>query len=165
MKEEAILEAAGVCVRFTRVGDRISHAVARQSAADLQGGYQPLFESIEGSANEDWPLSPPFQNVFVERRAGGEQVALLVGMAGSSYWSASVQLQISGKLTFDIACLVRATPRFLGSTYQSCSALSPQLRHEPDGTQIEFLPTQGQLVIRPTMLDQIPATLRWRYEL
>lgn len=165
MTDEAILEAAGVCVRFTRVGDRISHTLARQSATDLQGGYQPLLSSIEGDANEDWPLSPPFQNVFVERRAGGEQVALLVGMAGSSYWSASVQLQSSGKLTFDIACLVRTTPRFLGSTYQTHGSVRPRSLDEPNGTQIEFLPAPGQLVIRPTLTGQFPVTLRWRYEL
>jgi hypothetical protein len=77
--------------------------------------------SVEGSPEEEWPASPPFQALEVAERTG-RPVALLVGMAGKSHWSASVELDPRARsLRFDVACRVREEDAgSLGSTYRRC---------------------------------------------
>ncbi len=64
-----------------------------------------MLASEEGSDQDEWPPSPPLQQLHVEDRAGGGRVALLVGMAGQSHWSLSVEaLPALRQLVFDAAC-------------------------------------------------------------
>lgn len=64
-------------------------------------------QSLEGNDEEDFPPSPPLQDMSVEQRVGS-QVALGVGMAGSAMWSLSVEVQADeGGLLFDWACQTR----------------------------------------------------------
>src|SRR5436190_4759521 len=67
-------------------GDRFAHII---SLVNPHGDIQPLLESIEGTTADDWPSSPPLQSLSVEKLPDGRPVALLVGMAGGSHWSAS----------------------------------------------------------------------------
>jgi hypothetical protein len=126
-----------------------------------------LLESIEGTADDLWPPSPPWQQVnapFAARRSSGKLAsekrasgklasgklatgnhampsAMLVGAAGASHWSASVEgvgsewtqteegqnlspMEVAGceqlpatGLLFDVACRAKSQPERLSSTY------------------------------------------------
>ncbi len=88
------------------------------------GQWRPLVASAEGTPSEDWPASPPFQSLHIDQRDDGRTLALLVGMAGRSHWSASVEIQSSGPcVSFDVACRVRgAQIGPLGSAYRLSEA-------------------------------------------
>jgi hypothetical protein len=130
---EAVIEADGVRVVFYRDGDRYAHGVEVFDAG--QGSWQRVWESLEGAADDVWPPSPPLQQLHIERRAEGP-VALLVGMAGRTHWSAAVEVigrKVAGSesggtrsIRFDVAARIPATvrggeghsPSRLGSTYR-----------------------------------------------
>ncbi len=141
----------------------------------------PLLESLEGSPEEPWPTSPPWQSVHIESRDSG-QVALLMGMAGGSHWSASIESSLDGALIFDIACRVSGEAGDLGSAYKT----APGIRFDPLKAQlvgasgtcaIEFdSPQNGPSNLEPQGAEQFrikvatpqirsPATIRWRYSL
>ena len=104
-QHEQWLEGGGLGVRFFRRDDRVAHEIGLAES----GGWTVVLASCEGSADEDWPPSPPLQTLHVEAREGNRQVALLVGMAGKSHWSASIELDpTSNCLVFDVACRTRA---------------------------------------------------------
>lgn len=76
-----------------------------------------LLESSDESWDHDWPSSPPLQQLSIEERETG-RVALLVGMAGKSHWSASIELLTHPTtVRFDIACLAKPVPQRVGSRY------------------------------------------------
>src|SRR4029450_2825657 len=62
---------------------------------------------------------PPLQNLSIEQLAPGRRVALLVGMSGSSHWSASIE-SVPGQsaFVFDIACRTTRGGASLGSLYR-----------------------------------------------
>ncbi len=97
-----------LAVRFERQGDRHAHVLI---AAQTMIG-----QSIEGRNDESWPSSPPLQQLSIEDFGTGP-VALLVGMAGRSHWSMSVETGEDGSV-FDVACRVKGAPEQLGSTYR-----------------------------------------------
>jgi hypothetical protein len=109
------LEGGGFVVRLSRSRDRHEHVVGLRVGNTIV----PLMESLEGSPEESWPPSPPLQQVYREKRSAGLEVALAVGMAGGSHWSASLELDpAAGRITFDVACRVRSVPERLGSSYR-----------------------------------------------
>ena len=156
MMEQA-LEGGGLRIVFTRLGDRFAHTIE----AFIDERFRSVLSSMEGTADEAWPPSPPFQQLHFEERPGGVRVALLVGMAGTSHWSAAVELDpATGEATFDVACRLRSVPMHLGSRYRI---------HEPSG--FVLIPTEGTLgqvpdqaaVFPEKSTVNMPATLRWRY--
>jgi hypothetical protein len=117
---EQRLEGGGLSVRFHRREDRFAHEIW---LAD-RGNWIQALSSREGLPLDEWPPSPPFQSLNVESRAGDRQVALLVGMASSSHWSASVELDpAAGCVTFDVACRTRQQGP-LGSCYHTLLPLA-----------------------------------------
>jgi hypothetical protein len=150
----------GQCLRveFVRRGDRLGHVICAVSAT---GEVVPLLESIEGSAADDWPKSPPLQSLSLETLPDGRKVALLVGMAGGSHWSASVEPALdSAELIFDIACRHAKQPRWLGSQYQQ---LPDRARRVViDG---EVAVTREQEIVSVQLTSQVASTgtARWRY--
>jgi hypothetical protein len=109
---------------FERRGDRLAHAIWLKplNGNGQQTGEPPtllLLESVEGSSDDHWPASPPLQSLSIESFVPGTSVALLVGMAGNSHWSASIEpcREPTGFL-FDLACRTTASAAFLGSTYR-----------------------------------------------
>ncbi|MDP1561416.1 MAG: hypothetical protein Q8M16_08475 [Pirellulaceae bacterium] len=89
--------------RFEWRKDRFAHQVVMVTAAT----EHLCVQSVEGNDQEDFPPSPPLQDMSVEQRVGS-QVALGVGMAGSAMWSLSVEAQADeGGLLFDWACQTR----------------------------------------------------------
>src|SRR3954451_16891094 len=92
MRSEAIEAASSdgtrLLVEFIRYGDRYGHVISLVNAA---GEIEPLLESVEGRSDDAWPDSPPLQSLSIEKLPDGRSAALLVGMAGRSHWSASVE--------------------------------------------------------------------------
>ena len=120
MRNESI-EATGANGRLLRVefvwrGDRFGQLI---SVVEASGQIHSMLESVEGTPTDDWPPSPPLQGVVVETRPDGRRVALLVGMAGGSHWSASVEAPSGvAELIFDLACRHAKSPVWLGSRYR-----------------------------------------------
>jgi hypothetical protein len=166
-----ILEAAGLRVRFVWRLDRYAHEIWIAEG----GVWLRALVSVEGSPQEAWPASPPFQSLHVEQRQG-QEVALLVGMAGTSHWSASAQLDPRGPaVTFDVAARVRSPDRGpLGSAYRTAPEWSAS-RGDHCPLEIELLselhPTQlerGAGLVNLSVArasDSHPRTVRWAYRL
>jgi hypothetical protein len=96
--------------------DRLAHQIA---AVDVAGQAIPLLHSVEGSADDCFPASPPLQTLSIETLPDGRRAALLVGMAGRGHWSASVEtVYQESALLFDIACKVDASDAVVGSRYR-----------------------------------------------
>ena len=144
-------------VEFVWRGDRFGHAICAIRAG---GEAVPLLESLEGTAADDWPPSPPLQSLHRETFANGRQAILLVGAAGRSHWSASVEAgNDPAELIFDIACRSGGAAAPLGSEYLADPRALSLLRVQPQ---------DGQLVIETRRLCIAPnptssPTARWRY--
>jgi hypothetical protein len=110
-------------IEFVGLADRYAHVL---SVVEPDGEVHPILESVEGTATDDWPSSPPLQNLSIEELSPGRLAALLVGLAGRSHWSASIE-PVPGQaaLDFDIACRWASSVGPLGSAY----ALAAGLRH------------------------------------
>jgi hypothetical protein len=171
MRKEAIeaLGSTGVALRveFIWREDRYRHTI---SLIDGDGSIVPLFESFEGVSEDDWPPSPPLQTLSIERLPEGRQVALLVGMAGRSHWSASVEpVQGQAAIAFDIACRYKPPrefarpPRQLGTRYFPVSPLA-QLRLIIAGDGATVADASGVAEIMPIFVAA-EGTTRWRYVL
>lgn len=152
-------------ITFHRETDRIMHRIEILE----NGKFVPVLVSEEGYEHDIWPCSPALQNVHLEPRNLG-QVALLVGMAGVSHWSVSVEADVSrGRATFDIACRTTSQPKWLGTTYRRKPPLTgdarPKVRIEPAaGTPLEIEDTSHKLVLRvPITSGPLPRTIRWCY--
>jgi hypothetical protein len=143
-------------VDFLPSGDRIAHVVFIAShQRDGEPHWIELMRSIESSPEVVWPVSPPLQELHVESR-DERDVALLVGRAGKSHWSASIGFErlpgegdeVSEQLVFDIACRVSAHPEALGSEYQLVGDISWEERECSDelGTfdKFEFVAADGR---------------------
>jgi hypothetical protein len=119
--KEVILEAANLRVVFFRQGDRWAHRIEVQH--ETTGAWSGALESLEGSADDVWPPSPPFQQLHVEHRPTGD-VVLLVGMAGRTHWSAAVETTPDRQaIRFDVAARLQQLPPEsirLKSEYRDC---------------------------------------------
>lgn len=108
-------DGVGLFVGFSRRLDRVGHVVSL-----VEGDHcTPLFASLEGDDQEDWPTSPPLQEVHIENR-GGSLVAMLVGMAGDSHWSVAMD-PLAGEvgIMVAVACRIKQHPVRICSRYGS----------------------------------------------
>lgn len=127
-------------------GDRFEHTVFAQTHGASQDIV--LLTSSEGNDSEEWPPSPPLQDFHLQE-IGTSKVAMAVGMAGSSHWSAACSLHQSTaevRFHFDMACRADGTPNWLGSTYQCSSEL-----------QFNDAPTRARLIRLPKFELEIQA--------
>lgn len=177
MKPEGELVGVGWRIVFFRAADRIAHRV--ELAAER--GEGPVLESVEGSPDQPWPASPALQQVHFQPGANGRQLALLVGMAGRSHWSSSVELSGDGsQATFEVACRAKSPPEWLGTSYRvlgqhAVEHCAPRVSVGPIALIGEPLPpapppqwTIGQGLVRLTVLPPAaawPQTIAWRYVL
>lgn len=147
-------------VRFAWQQDRFAYRIEVQQSAD---SALVVWESIEGSPVDPWPPSPPFQQLSIESRPGGSRVALLIGMAGHSHWSGSIEVAGDGRsLEFDFACRTsEPTPR-LGSEYRRFSGTAPP--YEWGALVGELVEAASSLRFQPSAAENSP-TRRWRYRL
>jgi hypothetical protein len=173
------IEGAGLRVVFRRLGDRFAHRVEL-----VVGSHSaPILESLEGEPDDPWPPSPPLQELHFEDRPAGQRVALLVGRAGASHWSLSVEWDpLSARFSFDVACRVRSAPERLGSRYRLPSAATvsgpidaaggialPGGRRfcseaVDDQPECKLIQQAGELQLHPApVAAPWPKTSRWRY--
>jgi hypothetical protein len=163
MRNEAIeaADASGARIRveFTPRGDRYVHII---SMLDPSGQIQPLLESVEGSADDPWPPSPPLQSLSIETLPDGRSAALLVGMAGRSHWSASIEPDRDAPaLIFDVACRHPERPLSLGSRYRQVSAAGERVFIHAEGADVAG---DGDILsIRPTAVASGAGTTRWKF--
>lgn len=172
---ECLLTAGQLRASFVRRGDRIAHTIELA----VGDATVELLESCEGSAEERWPASPPVQEL--ERGpgasasqpldAGTPHVAWLIGRAGASHWSASVEAHADGSITFDVACRLREKPDWLGSRYRppAGGASSGLVVETLDGCQLATAAdsqADSLISIAADVSDGVfPRTIRWRYRL
>jgi hypothetical protein len=136
--------------------------------------------SREGDDRELWPASPPLQQHSLQSGPDGRRVVLLLGMAGNSHWSLSIEEDpAAGALVFDVACRVQRAPAWLGSGY------APRLPIDfvggagvirGAGVATLFIePLAAETALRPgpagagfslvplTSPGRLPTTIRWKY--
>lgn len=169
-------------LRLEQVGDRLHSAI---DVTDRAGLTVNLLSSLEGDAESPWPLSPPFQDA--QQMAETGNIIFATGRAGSGHWSAAIELDHEGRLCWDVACRYTKRPKRLGSVYQwaptaelrsSPNRLTAALAVGPHLVQVTCLPWPGQsirLVLDPSSNSigvtpdpsdaELPATVRWRYQL
>lgn len=173
MNNGATLGSDALRVVFERAGDRFGHEIFWSTAGDRHG----KLTSLEGSADETWPKSPALQSLHVETRPDGRQMIMLVGMAGRSHWSMTVEAdETRDRLIFDVACRVHGRPNWLGSTYSmplgnigsgakgnlSVTVWRGEQLQEEIAVQID---DANRSVLIPAWVDDQAAaqTVRWRY--
>lgn len=154
----------GLAVEFFRAGDRYRHVIH----STFSGGREEVCESVEGGPEQAWPASPPLQQIDCLELGPDHKALLLVGMAGGSHWSATVEAGDSGVaawICFDIACRATGRPESIGSRYDLRAAFPAFARLEVDEGRLEI--EEGRIaVIRPAFCDgPFPCTLRWRYHI
>lgn len=133
------LSAGALTVRYSKTGDRLSHTIGIVDG----DSYLPWLESIEGSPDEPWPVSPPMQQMVSESFAPGASPVLLgVGLSGNGHWSTAIETKHSRLLKFDIACKNSKSSDWLGSEYRLLSPAQSGIR--PD--TIAFLLETGEHV-------------------
>lgn len=170
----------GVRVTFFRQADRYAHRI---DLLDADATHSGLI-SQEGSAEEHWPPSPPLQQLRCEEPAPGRRILLLVGMAGRSHWSVSVEAdERLPSLLFDVACRVVNPPPWIGSTYRvpgTCALVADGRARFGSASGAGLLMVERvapqpapaltigadrlQLAIRGSG-GAVPATLRWKYRI
>lgn len=166
----------GLQVHFAWRQDRHVHAIGLM----IDGTSIPVFESVEGTSVDIWPPSPPLQQLSVEELRPAIQVALLVGMAGKSHWSMSVEPAADrAAFIFDVACRSRDAAEQLGSGYSLlANRLSMNGKHDAtidvEGRSLQIRcdregPTAATVKESPQGLRIVPVaviadgTTRWRY--
>ncbi len=182
MSDATTLEGLGVRVVFRRLADRFLHSVE----ATRETEKISLLESVEGTPEDDWPASPPLQELHFENRPDGSRLALLVGRAGRSHWSLSIEAAAdASRLVFDAACRVREAPQQLGSEYRlppalAASALGSEFGRRTavelgggwrlsseslDGAETRLEAAASGIAIRPSLAlsGGWPQTARWQY--
>lgn len=175
-------------VDFDRSGDRWRHRLllVLPEGSDVVGPVL-LLESLEGNSQEDWPVSPPLQFVSIETRPKKLPIALLIGMAGGSHWSASIEQDPATRtVRFDIACRAKSRPENLGSRYRIAPRVELQsgteavsLHFAAGGLTFEIAGETGKDAPQPTVrtadnelgihfsepTNDQPQTYRWMYRL
>lgn len=158
------LDASGVGLRLRlfRRFDRFAHEIVL-----VHGDEEHIaLRSIEGNDHDHWPASPPFQQVSLHLQERSRRAALLVGMAGKSHWSGSMEADAARRqITFDIACRISEPPSWLGSQYEREAAPRPELGAAAikilSGAELQASDSD-RIAVR-ALLAQPVKTVRWRY--
>ncbi|EAQ79977.1 hypothetical protein [Blastopirellula marina] len=142
----------GLFVSFPRRGDRFGHVVSVVSGDDIL----PCLVSLEGDDAEEWPDSPPIQQLSVEQRPAGA-VALGVGQAGKSHWSVTVEtFAADRRIEFHVACRMKAHPAQISSRYASLLDAAVEPNHV-DAYTWSWSAGDMRLLVRQSLFDHYPA--------
>jgi hypothetical protein len=157
------LETPSLQILFERCGDRFRHGIRMREAPVAESSVW----SCEGGLEDDWPRSPPMQSLHLELGPNGKQRAMLVGMAGRSHWSMSVEADAANdRFLFDLACRVREIPPPLRSCYEwqrQAGNGGPPILFEPV-PPLEMIQTPDRIVLQVVPQNiSLPATIRWQY--
>src|SRR5690242_15157141 len=97
---EVLLTNGSLRLHFEKQGDRYAQEIEVLEA----GHWTTLARSVEGTADQAWPASPPWQELTVEQRGPDQQIVFVVGKAGTAHWSGSFTNHSSGGILCEIAC-------------------------------------------------------------
>jgi hypothetical protein len=152
-------DGIGLRLEFRWLGDRYGHLISKIKPGS---DPEPLVESIEGAPSDAWPPSPPLQSVTFQTLTNSAQAALLVGMAGRSHWSASIEaVPNRPELIFDVACRHPDRPGYLGSQYRILVPAENAFDIHGLDSQIQQQPKS--FLIQPQMTNAGSPTARWKY--
>ena len=137
----------GLILRCERVVDRFQKTVVWADQNDVE---TVVLQSIEGTATEDFPSSPPIQQLHTQD-INGAPVMLGVGMAGRGHWSASISLQDENgtSLLFQYAANVRGEPGWLGCSWSLANGMSAKRNDQT-----------SELVLSGSQLAAVAFTIR-----
>jgi hypothetical protein len=147
-----------LAIEFTWQTDRYAHVVK-----SVQG---QRLHSIEGTPNEDWPLSPAISQLSTET-IDERPTVLGVGCSGTTHYSVSVQIEDdeTGQpvIRFDWAARLSrpltaedAKSAWLGSTYQ------PSEQHDWKIEPLDSAVMETESSIQPVGRVQV-RTVQWSY--
>lgn len=164
-------------VRFSVEEDRHRHEIG------LPGSELSLVLLRSIDSGDDWPASPPLQQVV--RELHDEQPVLLgIGLSGRSHWSVAIKSTPAAAIEFQNACRVNSNPVWLGSTYQvgeSCeltamddrkllireSTTGGSITVQTDsntGLQVDALSKQIR-ICADFNCNSLPSTISWQYSI
>jgi len=174
-------------IKFQRSNDRLSTAVWALDDENVL----PLMCSVEGGSRADWPESPPLQNA--QQIPQHPDCVLATGMAGTSHWSAAVEIRQNPDwghvIDWDVACRATKKPIYLGSRFQLAD--DAHATHLPNAIVIDVHGHSFRLQPRTTAADEdstcqvsldvdaatcgvfpvdsenesLPRTIRWAFQL
>lgn len=148
-------------------------------------GWQPVLESVEGTAEQPWPASPAFQNAYIERQSPTCAEVQLLGQAGKNHYSAAIRCDAAeNMIEFDMAVRIHAEPAapLLMSAYhaapplpgRTCDwTLTPEtLPGQPPivsdwtpGSSTATNLTLSMVDLSALKMEKQRATLRWKYRI
>ena len=171
-------------IHFTWREDRFHHVVQKRSS---NGEWVTIAQSIEGTSEQSWPPSPPFQEVETHIGGNGMNCLLAIGLAGTSHWSAAIEeiaepadsplpgSQVT-RIRFDLACRMKKAADTLGSGYCASTVMKSTksdrvMLCEDQTAWIEaaagslIATSPSEVSVRPaTIPDGEPTTARWMYD-
>lgn len=152
-------QGCGIRVVFQKEGDRFSYTIFGVS----NGEERPLLSTVEGSADDFSPPSPP----FAELHQQGE-MSFLSGATTLGHWSMSVEIR-DGKIYFDAACRAHKEIDNLGCTYRVHTSgvdtseyaleLGAATTSESKGGTLHIGPESSAL----SAAQKFPTTFQWRF--
>ena len=181
MNEESWLElrtrsenALGLVAAFRFCKDRFVTTLSLLADGDAT----PVLRSVEGDADERWPVSPVLQELLRHDLAD-ESFLAGIGMAGASHWSLAVTV-VEQAIEWDWACRLKDRPARLGGHYDLLDGArydasnflirgtgSWAVRCEGllGGVDFQTDPACGHLSVLPNYGAelQFPCTVRWKY--
>lgn len=147
-------------LRFEKQGDRYAQTIEVSDAH----GWSPLVRSVEGNADQVWPLSPSWQELTQEHHATSQQIIFTVGKAGTSHWSGSFSKLPAGGIRCEIACRTSRVPQFLGTTFRSVIKDLPEQLRIQTTSETKLVRETRLITLRPASIPlQFPATIVWNY--
>ena len=157
---QVLLTNGPLRLRFEKQGDRYAQVIEVSEAHD----WSPVARSVEGTPEEAWPFSPPWQELTAEQRGPDQQIIFTVGKAGTAHWSGSFSKLPTGGLRCELACRTSRVPHFVGTTFHSVRKDLPEqlcIRTTPETQLVREL---RQFTLNPFSIPlQFPATLVWNY--
>jgi hypothetical protein len=177
VSESVTLAGHGLSVVLSRIGDRYRHEVLITTDQ-----ARVMLASLEGTSDQAWPPSPPFQELHTHQSNGSIDAVLLIGRAGRGHWSASIEVDHSQEaVLFDIACRSSGPIDWLGNRYRcpvgQAGATVAQPRVLLVGSDLQLHVLEGEACVseedRMQVLSIAPVwtassrsqTIRWKYRI
>ncbi len=178
-----LLTWAGWRLEFSWQIDRWQHQLWRAKGRD----WVPAVTSVEGNAEQPWPGSPAFQNLYYEQIDPDIGEVQLLGQSGKNHYSGAIRCDSRQQIIdFDLAVRIQAHPAgpLLLSTYDVLSPLSrDDAEHRWELTteslagqpvlvtqwDLAALPQKSSFTMRMPDLSGVKiekqrTTLRWKYQ-
>jgi len=155
----ASLSAGQLQIRYVRDSDRIRHVLGIL----IQNEFVSMFESVEGTSADAWPVSAPMQQIDEERIGNGDSPVLLgVGLSGHGHWSIAVDRKAAAGLQLDLACKISRPSVHLGSRYRWTDHVILK-DSNPDSPQELSMELQGQSIVLTVMVGslRIDSAKKW----